>query len=262
MDVDGDMDMSFRCRCQLGELGVRDQTSKRHEGVRDRGRGGSRAHALGHRALSLVDAHARARVGDPHWPCDRAHIDGEKHTRDDPAAVPCAQRIESDMDRDRVRTGCGQGVWRKWTRFCRARVCQTWYTWRDGRVRAADLGCGAEPRSGFGQGAGVLTLGRASPLVGATGTEPVKKTKTTGGNGAATDPELSRRERLGKRRPTSASAWLTGPISASTPSHTRSSGRLVKRRPRSVATVGQGNDLEGVLGGTIRESGIHDRGGA
>ncbi|KAF8555089.1 hypothetical protein OG21DRAFT_957776 [Imleria badia] len=258
-DFDGDMDMSPRCRCQLAEMGVRDQAGgKRRGGVRDRvgaGRGGSREYTFDG-ALSLVGVNARGRVCDAHWTRDRVVVDEEKkHKRDDPAAVPRYQRGESETeDRDRVRTGMRQRAWRKWGQFCRERICKKFFTWSDhavgGGVASSDgLDCGAErsgsgsgPGSGSSQGAGVggLTLGRTSPQVGATGTEPVK-TVTTTGNSAETGPELSRQARLAKTRPRpmSASAWLTGPISTSTPNHTRSSGRLVKQRPRSIATASQ-----------------------
>ncbi|KAI9566353.1 hypothetical protein HD554DRAFT_1187554 [Boletus coccyginus] len=214
--------------------------------------GGSRAHSFDR--ASPHDWPRSSLVGDV---CARACsladvVDEEekKHMGDDPAVVLRHQRIaSSDTEgRDRGRTGYRQRTLGKLGVFCRER-CKKLLSWRDCMVGGALAGVdgpdsklepGPGPGPGVGFGGGTLTLTRASaPLVGATGPVSLSaKTKTTGAAiGAGTRPELSRGRRvsmLGCPRPANASAWLAGPMSTSTPKQARSSGRLVKRRPKSL----------------------------
>lgn len=250
--IDGDM--SPQCRSRLAGKGDRDQIvplgRQRGEMVLDRVDtecGGSRVrsfdgaspHGWASRSSLLGGVNARTRVSQ------HSHVDvaeeEKKHMGYDPAAVPRHQHVASDTedrDRDRGRT---RRAWGQLSLFCRERVCKKFLTWRDRIVGGAFASVDGPdsapaPESGPGPGPGVgLTLCRTSaPPVGATG-------PTTTTIGTETGVELSHRTRrlskLTRARPTSVSAWLTGPTSTSTPTQTRSSGRLVKRRPKSLSVA-------------------------
>lgn len=265
--IDGDM--SPPRRSWLAEKGERDHMmplgGQRHGMVLDRvgaEHGGSRVRSFdgaSPHGRSTIDGgvNARTRVSDAHWANDRSHVDlvdeEKKHLGDDPAAVPRHQCVASDTEdrRDRVqgRTGYRQRAWCKLGLFCRERVCKKFFAWRDHIVGGAlasvddgpesapepESGPGSGPGQGVGVGVGGLALCRmCAPPVGATGPT------TTATIGAGTRSEQSRGRRLSKlmrARPTSTSAWLIGPTSTSTSTQTRSSGRLVKRRPKSLSVA-------------------------
>lgn len=240
-DFDGYRDRVSCCRCQLAEKRDRDLAMVPGHGVvldrTNRGRGGSRVDSL--------LANARGHLSGAHCTSGRPHrdtIDEEKNMGDDPAAVYRDGRVGSGAKhRGCVQTEYPQRAWGKLGQFYRERVHNKFIAWRDhvvgGRRTSMDgLGSGVEPGSVGGR----LTFGgtpECAPLLGATGTGPVKRTAT------ARIPEASGHSRVSRStgsRPMSASAWLVGPMSTSTPKqHRRSSGRLVKRRPRSIATTGQ-----------------------
>jgi hypothetical protein len=251
--------MSPLCRSRLAGKGGRDQMvplgGQRRGMVLDgvdtecggfcaRSFDGASPHGWASRSSLLGGVNARARVSDAHWASEHSHVDMDdekKYMGYDPAAVPGHQHVVSDTeDRDRGRTGYRQRAWGKLGLFCRERVCKKFFTWRDhivgGALGSVDDGPEStpDPESGPGSGPGPvgLTLRRTSaPPVGATGPTTI----------AETMPELGHRtRRLSKLtgvRPTSVSAWLTGPTSTSTPNQTRSSGRLVKRRPKSLSVA-------------------------
>jgi len=220
-------------------------------------RGGSRAHSSDRasphdwpRSSLVGDVCARARS-----PVDVVDEEEKKHMGDDPADVLRHQRMaSSDTEgRDRGRTEYRQRTWGKLGLFCRER-CKKLLSWRDrlvGGALAGMDGLDSEPEPESGPGGvgfgGGLTLARTSaPLVGATGPVSLsaKRKTTEAAIVAGTRPELNRGRRvstLARPRPASASAWLAGPTSTSTPKQARSSGRLVKRRPKSLsaATAGE-----------------------
>ncbi|KAF8131450.1 hypothetical protein EV363DRAFT_1165545 [Boletus edulis] len=275
-DFDGDVDVSLPCRCRcycwITEMGDRGQTTpsggKRRQvgmvadsvGMR---RAGSRVHLFDGASSMVGGFGARVCTGDGHWTSDRLGMDTvdaeKKHKRDDPAAEPRHRGVCADMQNQTCKNGARTGrrrAWSKMGRFCRERVCKKIFSWRDhivGRAGGlvASMG-GPDSRSApeewvSGDDSVVArTSPRAfAPLVGATGSGPVKDTDTktrtrtkvamvttAEANSADTEPELSRRNRLTKGthpRPKSATTqWLAEPISTST----MGMRSLPGRRPR------------------------------
>lgn len=177
----------------------------------------------------------------------------EKHTEDDPAVVPpqgCQRRRIASDAQDREPTGDRRRALRKLGWFCRERAYKTFFSWRDRMVGAGREGAraraeGPAPELECDPGVGVGRPYRVpAPRVGATGLVLLAETPTTTTDMRVT-PGMSRRRlsKLTRPRPTSASAWLAGPMSTSTPQEKRVSGRLVKRRPKSVAMAGERDQL-------------------
>lgn len=268
---DSDGDAPPLCHSPLAEQRCRDRAMALGEQKRRMvlNRVGTGSHVCpfdGTLPRARASSHVGGRISDADWASGRStrrtrmDVDKEeKRTKDDPAVEPRQgsqhRRLASDTEDWGSRpSGCPSrlGVWGKLGRVCRERVCKKLFLW-GGRVAGAGRGgtlgdadgpeseSEVEPRPGPPELSGDGGVRRSSaPRVGATGPgrAPVAAERTTD---TRTMPELSRRRRLSKQmrpRPTSASAWVTGPTSTSTPMQNRSSGRLVKRRPRSGTMAG------------------------